>query len=114
MYFSDTTPVAVTAPQEVPAALREYSSVIKYPVPGKDHTIDFTFYVDGDGKVEMLKFTDVTDPEHQVKVDEFEAEILTMVTGKKLSELTPFDKIGTSTLTTDALNEALVKIQATI
>lgn len=94
-------------------SLQEVSSTVTYEIPGnRTHTIRFAVELDDEGIIHGLDFVDTTDPEHQENVDEFEANLLPQVEGKKLSELEPFDMVGTSTLTTGAFNDALAEMQA--
>ncbi len=103
----------VPVPEEV-AMLREYSATNSYDIPGGSHTLTFTISVNDAGEIQSVKGLDLTDPEHQVRVDEFSETVTTIIKGKKLSELEAIDKVGTSSLTTDSFNVALADIKAQI
>lgn len=90
---------------------RTLSHTVEYDVPGGSHTIAFSIGLDESGVIQNVEGIDVTDPDHQDNVDTFVENVNTMIVGKKLSELDAIDKVGTSSLTTDAFNESLANIQ---
>ena len=98
-------------PSEEAAILRELRSTVTYTVPGGSHTVDFSIAVDDAGIIQKVSGFDVTDPGHQGSIDKFSTALTTTIQGKKLNELEAVDKVGTSTLTTDAFNVSLTGIK---
>lgn len=96
------------------AALRELSAEVSYDVPGGDHTVSYTLYVDEAGTIQDVASRDILDPDHQENMDRFNEGLRTQIVGKKLSELEAIDKVGTSSLTTDSFNAALADLKAQI
>lgn len=88
---------------------KEFSGMNTYSVPGGSHTLKFIFLVDNEGVIKGVKGLDLTAPSHQSKVDEFSEEVLTIINGKKLGDLEAIDRVGTSSLTTDAFNASLLE-----
>lgn len=93
------------------AIYENYSATVDFEYPGGSHTVEFTFVVDGDGMIEKVTALEVNDPSAQERIDAFAESVTPIVAGKKLSELGAVDKVGTSSLTTDAFNESLEKVQ---
>ncbi|MEK7177153.1 MAG: hypothetical protein AAB719_02575 [Patescibacteria group bacterium] len=97
------------------AFVREVSTIASFEVPDGTDKVRFTLGLDDDGRVISVKTTDVlagdTADEHMV---EFSNNLLVMIQGKKLSELTNIDRVGTSSLTTKAFNSSLPALKAQI
>lgn len=91
--------------------LKELSGMNTYSVPGGSHTLKFILLVDTEGTIKGVKGLDLTAPDHQSKVDEFSESVLAIINGKKLSDLNEIDRVGTSSLTTNAFNAALLEIK---
>lgn len=84
-----------------------------YTTPAGEEKVGFVLFVDADGVVtgaetEMLAKA----PTSVMRQKSFAAELPTVITGKKLSELTKIDRVGGSSLTTGAFNKALIDLNA--
>lgn len=94
------------------AVTREVSAVATYESPGGTDKVRFTISLDASGVVEAVKSTDVlkgdTVSENLAK---FSQNLILVIRGKKLSELTSIDRVGTSSLTTAAFNAVLPDLQ---
>ncbi len=92
---------------------KEVSAEVGYPVPNDGYdNVRFTLTLDAQGAItdvrEVAVETNEAD-EHQI---EFAQGLLTVIKGKKLSELAPVDRIGKSTMTTDAFNSVIDKLKS--
>ena len=94
---------------------REVSAEVGYPVPNDGYdNVRFTLVLDAEGAVTDVREVAVetnTADEHQV---DFAQGLLAVIKGKKLSELEPVDRIGKSSLTTDAFNSVINELQRQI
>lgn len=86
-----------------------------YKNPAGDDEVGFTLYVDStsmivDAKTEILAIHDISKKRQTAFAD----GLPMAVKGKKLSELTAIDKVGGSSLTTKAFNDALTQLKAQI
>lgn len=92
---------------------KEISAVVSYEVPGEkfDH-LRFVVTLDATGAIERIQTLDAETNEIPEKKKDFNDEVNVILKGKKLSELSAIDKVGKSTLTTMAFNEALDKLKA--
>lgn len=94
---------------------RGVSAVVSYdPVEGKTDTLRFVVTVDQMGQIQNIQTLDAASGEVPEKKKEFNEQINVILKGKKLSELSAIDKVGTSSLTTKAFNEALPELQAAL
>lgn len=95
--------------------LKEVSAEVTYDTPGDypDH-LRFVVVVDAAGTIQSIRTLDAETGEEPAKKKEFNDQINVILKGKKLSELSAIDKVGKSSLTTDAFNEALPKLQAAL
>lgn len=94
---------------------RGVSAVVSYdPVEGKTDTLRFVVTVDQMGQIQNIQTLDAASGEVPEKKKEFNEQINVILKGKKLSELSAIDKVGTSSLTTRAFNEALPELQAAL
>lgn len=103
-------PTPTTAATPTPTSTtREVSVVTTYDVPEADitHQVKFTAVLDTEGRVLTMKMAEMPKEEASVKQQEFADNLTMMIKGKKLSELTRVDKVGKSTITTDAFNAIL-------
>jgi hypothetical protein len=93
---------------------RQVSAVVTYEVTGYDitHEARFTLELNTQGVIEGVKLVENPTGEASDKQAEFATGLLTVIKGKKLSELTPVDRIGKSTLTTDAFNSVIDTLKA--
>jgi hypothetical protein len=94
------------------ALLRELSTVVTYAVPGGEDVVRFSVFVDDEDSIADVEAVDTQDPSHNANLNKFSKELIKVIKGKKLSELGPVDKVGTSSLTTAAFNEALPQLKA--
>jgi len=93
---------------------RRASAVTTYEVPdGSDH-VRFSVIVDAEGTILGVALEEAEThvvSEHQ---KEFADELTHVIAGKKLSELTTLDKVGKSSLTTQAFNSVIAELQGQI
>ena len=93
--------------------LRDLSAIVSYEVPGdKVDTLRFVVTVDKAGTIQSIQTLEAASGEIPEKKKEFNDQINVILKGKKLSELSAIDKVGTSSMTTDAFNKALPQLQA--
>ncbi len=94
---------------------KSVSAVVSYDTPGdyKD-VLRFVVTVNESGMIKRIETLDDETNQIPEKKKEFNEQINTLLQGKKLSELSAIDKVGTSSMTTDAFNEALPKLQASL
>lgn len=93
--------------------LRDLSAIVSYEVPGdKVDTLRFVVTVDKTGTIQSIQTLEAASGEVPEKKKEFNDQINVILKGKKLSELLAIDKVGTSSMTTDAFNKALPQLQA--
>lgn len=92
---------------------KEVSAEVSYSTPGDsvDH-LRFVVSLDKQGVIQQIQTLDAETNEIPEKKQEFNDQINGILKGKKLSELTAIDKVGKSSLTTDAFNQALSKLQS--
>ncbi len=120
-YFTRTLPITpektalpvVRTEPTTSLGSKEVSATTTYDVPEADitHNIKFTVVVDNEGKVVEVKMVEMPKGEASEKQKEFANNLTVMIKGKKLSELSLVDKVGKSTLTTNAFNAALSDLQ---
>ncbi len=95
--------------------LKEVSALAVYPVPGGEDKVRFVLALDGKGVITGVKSIDTIKPDEvNPNLVKFNDGLSLVIKGKKLSEINGVDKIGTSSLTTDAFNKALTEIKAQI
>jgi uncharacterized protein YpmB len=110
----DAAPLAVRQADDM-TGLREVSALVTYDTPGDyPDSLRFVVVVDAEGTIQDISTLDAETGEIAEKKKEFNTEVNMILKGKKLSELSAIDKVGKSSLTTDALNEALPKLQAAL
>lgn len=106
----------VTSPVQkgelLPDGSRRVTADISFDVPdGIDHVL-FSVTTDPQGLITALKMEDADTHEVSTHMEEFSGEIMKVIGGKKLADLTAIDKVGRSSLTTVAFNNALDKLKA--
>lgn len=108
MAEAPTTPV-VAPPQKK----GEVSAEVTYEVPEASltHHVKFTLLLDDAGAITEAKMVELPKEESSEKQKEFGQNLTIMVKGKKLTELTQVDKVGKSTLTTDAFNSVIDELK---
>lgn len=106
-------PVSRGEPQVAPLKSREVSATTSYEVgEGKIDTLKFVVTLDANGMIEKIMTLDAATNEIPEKKKGFNDQVNVMLKGKKLSELTKIDKVGKSTLTTNAFNAVLSDLKA--
>lgn len=111
----DVTPVAVEPKKVVAVEPKKVSAVTKYmAAPGKEDELRFTLTLDKDGVITDVITLDAKTNEVPEKKKAFNEGLSVVIKGKKLSELSAVDKIGTSTLTTNAFNSVINQLKAQI
>lgn len=90
---------------------REVSQVIRYEAPNGEDVVRFTLTIDTEGAITHVSSVNLADPSNEHLVA-FSEELQTIIEGTKLSDLEPVDKIGTSSLTTAAFNDAIEGLKA--
>src|SRR3990167_4861735 len=102
-----------TATGTRPAATREVSNDATYDAPSGTDKVRFTIGLDTGGRVISVKASDaLKGDEVSENLAKFSTGLLLVIKGKKLSELNAVDKIGKSSLTTDAFNASLPALKA--
>lgn len=88
------------------------STTETYQSPAGPEEVKFTLVVDEAGTI-VDAHTEVLakSPISVMRQEAFAAEFPTAIEGKKLASLTAIDRVGGSSLTTKAFNEAIVKFQ---
>ncbi|MEX0896187.1 MAG: hypothetical protein WDZ94_04640 [Patescibacteria group bacterium] len=87
----------------------------EYLSPAGPENVGFTLTIDSAGIITEAQ-TEVLGkaPTSIMRQESFAEELPSVVVGKQLSELTEVDRVGGSSLTTAAFNEALAEFQAQI
>ena len=87
----------------------------QYSNPGGKDYVSFTIAVDGSGVITKAE-TGVlaVNPISKTRQESFAAGLPAVLVGKKLSDVTKIDRVGGSSLTTNAFNEALSGLKAQI
>lgn len=91
---------------------KELSAVATFKVPGGEDTVKFVVSVDDQGLVSEVRAQDVATNQSNKYLDEFTQGLIVVIKGKKMSELTAVDRIGKSSLTTDAFNGSIDQLKA--
>ncbi len=96
-----------------PSATSERSATVSYEVPGEkiDH-LRFVVTLDAEGMIQKIATLDAETNEIPAKKVEFNDQVNVLLKGKKLADLSNIDKVGTSSLTTEAFNDALKDLKA--
>lgn len=85
----------------------------EYQSPAGPEKVAFALTVDDSGVITKADTTVMGKaPISVVRQEKFKAELGTAVVGKKLADLSKVDRVGGSSLTTGAFNEALAKLKA--
>lgn len=97
----------------LPEGMKEFSVTKMYQSPAGGDEIRFTIDVDTSGvimaaKTGILATNDIS----KQRQETFAAGLPTVIVGKKLLDLMAIDKVGGSSLTTTAFNEALGDLKA--
>lgn len=93
---------------------REMSVVRTHEVPGGEDVVRFTVYIDDGGLIVGTRARGEFDPSSDTKLEEFSENLLLVIKGKKLADLEEVDRVGTSSLTTEAFNDSLGELKAQI
>lgn len=105
----DTAPSVVAV---IPES-RKLTAVKKYMATAdKEDTLRFVVTVDREGIITDILTLDPETNEIPEKKKEFNKGLAIVIKGKKMSELGPVDKVGTSTYTTDAFNAVIDTLKA--
>jgi len=97
----------------VVVAAREISTVTKYLVPEEaEDVVRFTLGLDQSGVIISAKVEDAIKNEASDKQKEWSGLLTTKLQGMKLSELTAIDKVGKSSLTTQAFNKSIADLKS--
>ncbi len=93
------------------AQYRELQETVGFEYPGGTHNMQFTFKLDQAGNISSVHAADI-DPNNQGKIAEFVTNVNAIVANQPFATLVPLSRVGGSSLTTNAFNEALTKLQA--
>lgn len=105
--------VAASQPVAPIAGARQISAEVIFDAPNDvQEELRFTLDLDGSGAVIGAKTVDARTGQASEKQEAFSQGLFTIIKGKKLEELGPVDKIGTSSLTTKAFNDSLDELKA--
>lgn len=107
--FRSMKPEGTPAPATAMDKPREVSAVVKYEISNEDvsHEARFTLVLDASGAITEAKLVENPTNKASEKQAEFAANLTKVIRGKRLSELEPVDRIGTSSYTTAAFNSAI-------
>ncbi|MDP2838190.1 MAG: hypothetical protein Q8O53_02855 [Candidatus Moranbacteria bacterium] len=117
----DVAPVAtreaVLEESVVPLAMkvgaRKISTKTRYDNPAGGDEVGFTLTVDEEGAItDVVVDVLATNPTSRMRQQAFASELPQALKGKKLRDLEAIDKIGGSSLTTKAFNEALPEMKS--
>lgn len=98
----------------LPVGAKEVSALVSYDVPEADivHNVKFSVVLNSEGKVLEVRMVEMPKAVASEKQAEFAAGLTTQIKGKQLSEITKVDKVGKSTITTDAFNSIVGDLKA--
>lgn len=106
-------PEAVPATEVAMQKPKEVSAVVAYDVNEDiSHEARFTLGLDADGVITSVALVENSTGVASDKQKEFAGKLEVVIKGKKLSELSAVDRIGTSSLTTNAFNSVIDKLKA--
>lgn len=92
---------------------KEVSAVVAYDVNEEvSHEARFTLGLDADGAITSVALVENPTGIASDKQKEFAGKLEVVIKGKKLSELSAVDRIGTSSYTTNAFNSVIDKLKA--
>lgn len=99
---------------EAPATgSKKVSAEVKYmATEDKEDFLRFVLTLDKQGNITEVATLDAKTDEVPEKKKEFNEQLTVVIKGKKLSELSAIDKVGTSTLTTKAFNSVIDQMKA--
>jgi len=98
----------VTVPE-----MRKLTAIKKYnATEDKQDTLQFVVTVDKEGVITDVLTLDAETKQVPEKKKAFNEGLMKVLKGKKMSEVGPVDKIGTSTYTTDAFNSVIDILKA--
>jgi hypothetical protein len=101
--------------KETNVLIKEINAVVEYPVPKGKEKLRFTLYLDSNNNIIDVKITDlINTTEVNENLVKFNEGLAVVIKGKKLNELNNVDRVGTSSLTTNAFNSALAELKAQI
>jgi len=88
---------------------QKVTTTVSYEVPDGTDVEEFIVFLDAEGRIVDFSARDTEDPQShaQTQLNAFSNELIKEIRGKKLSELEAVDKVGSSSLTTAAFNNAL-------
>ena len=95
----------------VAASERTLSEVINFEYPGGEHNVEIALTLNAEDVVTDVSVADI-DPENNGRFPAFASAVREIVVGESLSELTPLSRVGGASLTTEAWNEAVARMQA--
>lgn len=99
--------------ETLPVGTKKVSAEIKYmATEDKEDFLRFEVTVDKDGLITDVATLDAKTGEVPEKKKEFNKGLLVVIKGKKLSELSAVDKVGTSSYTTTAFNNVIDQLKA--
>ncbi len=113
--FQSAKPKEMAVPSDTLVTNKEVSAVITYGEPGKySDTLRFVVVVDGEGAIQEIQTLEDATGEVPEKKKEFNELVNVLLKGKKLADLSAIDKVGKSSMTTKAFNDALPTLQAAL
>lgn len=108
-------PDAAPAMEVATGKSKEVSAVAAYDVNEEvSHEARFTLGLDANGVITSVTLVENPTGVASDKQKEFAGKLEVVIKGKKLSELSAVDRIGTSSYTTNAFNSVIDKLKAQI
>lgn len=113
-FFSVTEAPAVPPSSLTSKEPDEVSAEVTYGVPESDrvYRVRFSLLLEKDGTITEARMVELPKEETSEKQQQFASNLTVMIKGKKLAELSRVDKVGKSTLTTDAFNSVIDELKA--
>jgi len=112
-FFSDLrADVMKNEMEATDTTVRELTSTITFAVGNVTEEVQFNVFVDADGIITDVQSINVANPADSAHINAFNDALRLVIKGKKLTDLTNIDKIGTSSYTTEAFNSAIPELKA--
>lgn len=112
--FFARTPASALPAERLSDGSRLASTTIQYMASTTEEAAHFILIVDNSGSITNARTVDPQTLKASPQQAAFTVELTKVIKGRKLSELGALDKVGKSSLTTEAFNEAIPILQAEV